>query len=80
MFTVVFQRPANNISVKGSEKTREKIISQKPATLTTSSGLIVAYNHPSGNLNPSESDNKITSSQSFLAYWEYHYETTCPML
>jgi hypothetical protein len=26
MFTVVFQRPANNILVKGSEKTREKII------------------------------------------------------
>ena len=24
MFTVVFQRPANNILVKGSEKTREK--------------------------------------------------------
>lgn len=33
----------------------------KNAILNTASGLIVAHNHPSGNLNPSESDNKITS-------------------
>ena len=33
----------------------------KNAVLYTASGLIVAHNHPSGNLNPSESDNKITA-------------------
>ena len=33
----------------------------KNAVLNTASGLIVAHNHPSGNLNPSESDNKITA-------------------
>jgi len=33
----------------------------KTAVLNTASGLIVAHNHPSGNLNPSESDNKITA-------------------
>jgi DNA repair protein RadC len=32
----------------------------KPAVLLTASGLIVAHNHPSGNLFPSESDSKIT--------------------
>ena len=32
----------------------------KNAILNTASGLIVAHNHPSGNLNPSESDTKIT--------------------
>ena len=32
----------------------------KNAILCTASGLIVAHNHPSGNLNPSESDTKIT--------------------
>ena len=30
------------------------------AIKTCASGIIVAHNHPSGNLNPSESDNKIT--------------------
>jgi DNA repair protein RadC len=30
------------------------------ALKSNASGLIVAHNHPSGNLNPSESDNKIT--------------------
>jgi DNA repair protein RadC len=33
----------------------------KNAILNTASGVIVAHNHPSGNLNPSESDNKITA-------------------
>jgi DNA repair protein RadC len=33
----------------------------KNAVLLTTSGLIVAHNHPSGNLNPSESDVKITT-------------------
>lgn len=33
----------------------------KNAILNTASGLIVAHNHPSGNLNPSESDSKITA-------------------
>ena len=33
----------------------------KNAVLLTASGLIVAHNHPSGNLNPSESDIKITT-------------------
>jgi DNA repair protein RadC len=33
----------------------------KNAVLLTASGVIVAHNHPSGNLNPSESDIKITS-------------------
>jgi DNA repair protein RadC len=33
----------------------------KNAILLTASGLIVAHNHPSGNLMPSESDSKITS-------------------
>ena len=33
----------------------------KNAILNTASGVIVAHNHPSGNLNPSESDTKITS-------------------
>jgi len=33
----------------------------KNAILNTASGVIVAHNHPSGNLNPSESDIKITS-------------------
>lgn len=32
----------------------------KNAVLYTASGIIVAHNHPSGNLNPSESDTKIT--------------------
>jgi DNA repair protein RadC len=32
----------------------------KNAVLLTASGVIVAHNHPSGNLNPSESDVKIT--------------------
>jgi DNA repair protein RadC len=32
----------------------------KTAVLNTASGLIVSHNHPSGNLNPSESDTKIT--------------------
>lgn len=32
----------------------------KNAILNTASGLIVAHNHPSGNLNPSESDTIIT--------------------
>ena len=32
----------------------------KNAILNTASGIIVAHNHPSGNLNPSESDTKIT--------------------
>lgn len=32
----------------------------KNAVLLTASGVIVAHNHPSGNLNPSESDMKIT--------------------
>ena len=32
----------------------------KNAVLVTASGVIVAHNHPSGNLNPSESDVKIT--------------------
>ena len=32
----------------------------KNAILYTASGLIVAHNHPSGNLNPSESDTRIT--------------------
>jgi DNA repair protein RadC len=34
----------------------------KNAVLMTASGVIVAHNHPSGNLNPSESDIKITSN------------------
>ena len=33
----------------------------KNAVLLTASGVIVAHNHPSGNLNPSESDIKITT-------------------
>ncbi len=33
----------------------------KNAILNTASGVIVAHNHPSGNLNPSESDTKITA-------------------
>lgn len=33
----------------------------KNAILNTASGLIVTHNHPSGNLNPSESDSKITA-------------------
>jgi DNA repair protein RadC len=33
----------------------------KNAILNTASGVIVAHNHPSGNLNPSESDVKITT-------------------
>ena len=33
----------------------------KNAVLKSASGLIVAHNHPSGNLNPSESDSKITA-------------------
>ena len=33
----------------------------KNAVLKTASGVIVAHNHPSGNLNPSESDIKITA-------------------
>jgi DNA repair protein RadC len=33
----------------------------KNAVLLTASGVIVAHNHPSGNLNPSESDIKITA-------------------
>lgn len=33
----------------------------KNAVLLTASGAIVAHNHPSGNLNPSESDIKITT-------------------
>ena len=33
----------------------------KNAVLNAASRLIVAHNHPSGNLNPSESDNKITA-------------------
>jgi len=33
----------------------------KTAVLKCASGLIVAHNHPSGNLNPSESDSKITA-------------------
>ncbi len=33
----------------------------KSAVLLTASGVIVAHNHPSGNLNPSESDIKITT-------------------
>lgn len=36
-------------------------IIMKNAILNTASGLIVAHNHPSGNLNPSESDSRITS-------------------
>jgi DNA repair protein RadC len=33
----------------------------KNAILNTASGVIVAHNHPSGNLNPSDSDSKITA-------------------
>ena len=33
----------------------------KNAVLNSASGVIVAHNHPSGNLNPSESDIKITA-------------------
>lgn len=33
----------------------------KSAILNTASGVIVAHNHPSGNINPSESDSKITA-------------------
>jgi len=29
--------------------------------LASASGVVVAHNHPSGNLNPSESDTKITT-------------------
>ncbi len=36
-------------------------IIMKNAILKAASGLIVAHNHPSGNLNPSDSDAKITS-------------------
>jgi DNA repair protein RadC len=36
-----------------------KIVLQA-AIKANASGLIVAHNHPSGNLNPSESDTKIT--------------------
>lgn len=32
----------------------------KKAVLLSASGMLVAHNHPSGNLNPSESDTKIT--------------------
>jgi len=32
----------------------------KSAVLNTASGMIVAHNHPSGNLSPSDSDIKIT--------------------
>lgn len=32
----------------------------KNAILNTASGIIIAHNHPSGNLNPSESDTRIT--------------------
>lgn len=33
----------------------------KNAVLASASGVVVAHNHPSGNLNPSESDKKITT-------------------
>jgi DNA repair protein RadC len=33
----------------------------KNAVLASASGVVVAHNHPSGNLNPSESDTKITA-------------------
>lgn len=36
-------------------------IIMKNTILKTTSGLIVAHNHPSGNLNPSESDSRITT-------------------
>ena len=39
--------------------TEVRIVLQS-AILTNASGLIVCHNHPSGNLNPSESDTKIT--------------------
>ena len=29
--------------------------------MASASGVVVAHNHPSGNLNPSESDSKITA-------------------
>jgi DNA repair protein RadC len=32
----------------------------KTAILNTASGLVVAHNHPSGNMSPSEADIKIT--------------------
>ena len=32
----------------------------RSAIVSNSASIIVAHNHPSGNLNPSESDNKIT--------------------
>ena len=32
----------------------------KKAVISSASGIIIAHNHPSGNLNPSESDSKIT--------------------
>ena len=35
-------------------------IVMKKAIETLASGIIVSHNHPSGNLNPSESDTKIT--------------------
>jgi DNA repair protein RadC len=34
---------------------------ERKGSALAASGLVVAHNHPSGNLNPSESDSKITA-------------------
>jgi DNA repair protein RadC len=66
-FWVLFLNRSNKvikrerISVGGLSGTVTDVrILFKSAILNKASGIIVAHNHPSGNLNPSESDTKIT--------------------
>lgn len=50
-----------NISVGGISGTITDVrIIFKKAVLLTASGIIISHNHPSGNIQPSESDTKIT--------------------
>jgi DNA repair protein RadC len=53
-------RTASNSKGGISGKVTDVRITLQYAIKSNASGIIVCHNHPSGNLNPSESDTKIT--------------------
>lgn len=61
--------PISRSGVSGTV-TDVRIVLQS-AILSNVSGLIVCHNHPSGILNPSESDTKITQKINGYASWGY---------